>query len=65
MEKENNKKEGHMLSGFFDRCKEMYTEGSQGEIGLNPLEELEDKKPSRGRLSAEEKLKKIKRIILD
>ena len=61
---EKNNKE-NMMSGFFDRCKEMYLEGSNGEIGRNPLEQLEDKKPSKGRLSAEEKLKKIKRIILE
>ena len=59
------KNKGHMLEGFFDRCREMYTDDSNKEIGRNPLEQIQDKKKSNKQLSAEAKLKKIKRIILE
>jgi len=60
MEKENKKR--NMLSGFFDNCKDLYLEDK--EIGSNPLEQFNEKKKTPSQ-SAEEKLKEIKRIVLE
>jgi len=61
MEKENKKR--NMLSGFFDNCKDLYLEDK--EIGSNPLTQFKEQKKKSKSQSAEEKLKKIKRIVLE
>jgi len=63
MEKKENKR--NMLSGFFDNCKDLYLDGSKQEIGSNPLEQFEEKPKKQKDNSAEAKLRKIKRIILE
>lgn len=61
MEEKNkeNKKE-NMLSGFFDRCRDFYSDGSRP---LNFIEESTTKQKVKEKTIAEIKLNKIKKIL--
>lgn len=60
MEKEKNKEKKHILSGFFDRCVESADGDSKP---MNYFGLREDEKHYVPQNKAEDKLKKIKRIL--